>query len=646
MHEAIIRGRDQGSRHPPMISTISHDLRNWLLKPPFRGVVWTAWLYVAAASLYAGGGPFSGDLVWFDDRVRLVQIFNWLNGAAWHDRTIMRVNAPDGFHTIWSRIFDLPAAGIIAICQNFVSQMQAGMIASIIVPLAQVLLLFFAASYFAQPLVGKKSAKLVTLFVLFASAINPEYFTLAGFHVGMIGHHPWYVLFTLMLFGASGRLVLGSSLPSIVIAGLSLGGLLAIGIEGLPLIAGICALIASLGWLHNNLRLIADAAKFTFIGAIISLALLPANQPFDKILSVSFAEPSILGPLLAATAALFFTTQFLIARTWGQRKIISAIASVCVAGAIVTALLHWFPDFLQGGAAALTPEERHLAATEHTEAQSLFHVATDTLDYLRILIPPLIASAYALYRLSGRQTQRQQTLTLYYFGLVLLCFGMASVYSRYYHYATLAVCPWLLLLWLNSAKAFARDDYYALKNFLLYVALGPLWLWLVPAAHYNHSFQDTLLFPAKLQTKQQVCATRQFTDFLNQHYNADKTIISPLYFSDRFLLHTHLQIFFLANFPSHNKFIEAKAFYETHDPAEAKKIAAQHGIDLVAVCRQHYPMPKAGGLADQLLKNHISFGRMLVSGQIPDWIRPVDIAADTPWLLFEVDKSKLSPQSE
>lgn len=626
-----------------MPTRLRHDLSNLFLKPPYDGVVWLAWLYVVFACFFAGGGPFAGDLVWFDDRVRLVQIFDWLNGQDWYDRTITRVNAPEGFHSIWSRVVDLPAAGIIAALQSFTGQMRAGMITSIIVPLAETLLLFFVAAYMAEPLAGKGKAKLVTLFVLFGSCINPESFTLAGFHPGMLSHHSWYVLLTLMLFGAIGRLLVESNPKHIATAILAIGGLLMVGIEGLPLIAGVCAWVSIIGWAQNRPKLAFDMLRATGSGAALGLLLLPLNQPFDKWLMVSFAEPSILGPILLGTTALFFAGQFAILRVFGARKYLSLALVAALAGSLAALLTHFFPQFLAGGAAALSPEERQLAAAEHTEAQSLFHVAINAVDYARMVVPPFIATLFGIYKIRNAKTADMRGLYAFYLGLVIISFGMASLYSRYFHYAGLATAPWLLLLWLTLAKKIKRDEHYALKNFLLYISLGPLWLWLIPAANFNHNFgSHVLLFPAKLQLEPQRCDTTTMTDFLNRRYGDDKTIIVPMYRSDRFLLHTKLKIFFLANFPSQNKFIEARDFYETYDPENAHDIVTRHNVDLVAFCPQSPSLANPSPLTKQLLQGHMRFGQRLVTGQAPGWLKPVVIDAPTPWVLFEVIDNKPS----
>jgi len=623
------------------MNKLCQEFKTWVAKPPYDGIVWLAWFYVIFACFYAGGGPFAGDLVWFDDRVRLVQIFDWLNGQSWYDRTITRVNAPEGFHTIWSRVVDLPAAGIIAALQGYLGQMRAGMVAAIILPLTETLLLFFAAAYFAEPLVGERNAKLVTLFVLFSSCINPENFTLAGFQVGMVGHHSWYVLLTLTLLGSLGRLLKESDKRSILIGGASIGGLLLVGIEGLPLMAGFFGLMAFLAWLHKERRLACNIFFVTLLGTVFGLVVLPLNQPPDKLLSVSFAEPSILGPVLLGCATLFFALQFQILK-FLNNKYVSMLLMIVTALLIGGFLTHLFPELLNGATTALSPEERRMAATEHQEAMGIFHLARNSLDYLRMILPPLLAFLFGVHQLSKAVSNEERATIIFYLGFIVLAFGLCSVYSRYFHYLGLAVSPWLLLIWLTASKQFARDEFYALKSFAIYFLIGPLWLWLVSSANYNFAFGSrVLLFPARMQIEPEQCDTKSLLNFLDLRYGADKKIIVPMYKSDRFLLHTHLQIFFLANFPSQNKFIDAKAFYETGSADEAKRIVKEHSINLATICAHAYAVSVKSTITNQLLRGHMSFGQLLVTDQAPAWLKPVDMHTDTPWLLFEVDQSKL-----
>lgn len=610
-------------------------LSNWACSPPYEGIIWLAWLYVVFACLVQGEGPFAGNLAWFDDHVRMVQVLDWINGQSWYDHTIHRVNAPEGFHTIWSRLVDLPIAAIILPLQNWIGQHQAAMTASIILPLIQTLMLFFATTYLAAPLVGKQNARLVVLFVLFSSCINAEYFTLAGFQLGAVGHHAWYVILTILMCGATARLVTNDGRKELCIAGFSIAALLAIGIEAIPLIGGLCATLAIISWHFNRADIAKRAAAFTALGALGGFILLPAYQPPDQLLSISFAEPSALGPLLVTCAAVFFAFQFVILQKYGKQKAICAVCFLVLAAALVTALLYIFPQILNGPAAALTPEERQIAAFSHTEAMPLFKVAQSKIDLLRLMMPLVIALGYAGYRL---RTANRKDATLYalYLGSALVPFGMILFFSRYYHHAMMMACPWLTLALIQVWRRMPTTKAYYLNGLLAFIALGPLWTFLIPAALANAPFTSSfLLFPAKRQEKNELCDAKTISGFLNSYFNNDKVIMVPMYRSAEFLFNAQMHIFFLANFPSQNKFIPVQKFYQTRSPNEARQIIFDHNIDLIAVC-------KLGGVHNAAMFNPAltaqasSFNQQLLDGVIPDWLTAVPVNIPTPYLLFEV----------
>src|ERR1700722_17788307 len=157
----------------------------WLTEPPYAGLPWLVLAYALLCSLiYTANGPFNGHIVGFDDQVRMTQVLNLVNGTGWYDRTLMRVNAPEGFETVWTRIVDIPIALTVIVAQWFTDQRTAALAASVIVPMAELIVLFYVARYFARPLAGKKEAWLIVLFLMFTTVLNQKHHTLAGFHIG------------------------------------------------------------------------------------------------------------------------------------------------------------------------------------------------------------------------------------------------------------------------------------------------------------------------------------------------------------------------------------------------------------------------------------------------------------------------------
>src|SRR4029453_8251528 len=86
-------------------------LGRWAATPLAWALLATAFLLVATLS---GPGPSLSD--WLgdpDDAVRLISVRELLAGAPWFDTTLPRIGAPEPLFSHWSRLIDLPLAGLI-----------------------------------------------------------------------------------------------------------------------------------------------------------------------------------------------------------------------------------------------------------------------------------------------------------------------------------------------------------------------------------------------------------------------------------------------------------------------------------------------------------------------------------------------------
>jgi len=616
--------------------------RDWVFTPPYNGVPWVVWFYVMfACACYPHGGVFVGHLSGFDDHVRMTQVLNWINGAGWYDRTIMRANPPEGFTTIWTRIVDIPIATVVVLAQIFTDQRKAALIASIVVPFAELGLLFPVARYFARPLVGKDKAWLIVLFLMFTTVLNYKGFSIGGFNTGEASHHPWYTILDLALFGAAARIVLGAGSRPALIMGSAIGLLLAVGIEGFPMIACACGLIGILAWLDNRPVLARRGGEAMLVGTFASFLLLPMHQPPAHLFDISFAEPSMLGPIIIAMAAVFFGLEHFVLTRIGHRKEASLIIIVMIAGLIAVLLATAFPQMLDGAAAGLSPVERQMALAEHYEAMPVHRVMKNmtlgVIGTLGVLMPTIIAVIVGAFAAITTTNRRRRALRIAYFGFAAFSGGMSEIFSRYMHHAMTTACVWLLWIWENITARLPRNRSFSLASLATFIVLGPLWMLLLPAFQSDAPvLSQVLLFPAKVQAVQDPCDITYITWYINEHYSKDTLLIVPNWDSSRFLYHTDVRINFVANYPSHDKFIDNENFFQTNDLSLAKNIARRHDLDLVAVCRlpmvfnRHYPMDK------QLLLGLLQVSRP------PAWLKPVDIS-DLPgnYALYSVDKAAL-----
>ena len=100
------------------------------------------WFLVTATMLTAIAGSDSKSLFRdTDDYMRLVQVLDLLDGAGWYDLRQERLNPPDGVAMHWSRLPDLPLAGVIALLEPITGRERAVMAAGIAIPAALLLAL-------------------------------------------------------------------------------------------------------------------------------------------------------------------------------------------------------------------------------------------------------------------------------------------------------------------------------------------------------------------------------------------------------------------------------------------------------------------------------------------------------------------------
>ena len=96
-----------------------------------------------------------------DDNMRIMQVRALLNGQGWFDLRQYRLNPPFGANIHWSRLVDLPIAGLILALRPLLGGAGAERWAVAIAPLLPYLLLLFSLSLTARRLIhpGALSAR-------------------------------------------------------------------------------------------------------------------------------------------------------------------------------------------------------------------------------------------------------------------------------------------------------------------------------------------------------------------------------------------------------------------------------------------------------------------------------------------------------
>ena len=121
----------------------------------FNRVVWCA-LATIAFALLTDVHALSRRLGDTDDAVRLVSVRDLLHGASWFDTTLPRIGAPQPLVSHWSRLVDLPIAGLILALRPLLGGATAERWAVAIAPMLPYLLLLCSLALVPTAAFGRR----------------------------------------------------------------------------------------------------------------------------------------------------------------------------------------------------------------------------------------------------------------------------------------------------------------------------------------------------------------------------------------------------------------------------------------------------------------------------------------------------------
>jgi len=287
----------------------------------WRWLAVLSWAMFAAWLIYTKWNNIAGFVLTdTDDNMRMSQVRAWLNGGqGWYDLRNYHLNWPAGADIHWSRLVDLPLAGLILIGRLFLTGPQAEQFAIAAAPLLPFLLLIVALSLTVRRLIHPAAWPLAVICLFFAGSATGQ------FVPTRIDHHGWQLAFlALGIAGiadpkrARGGAVLG------IAGALSLS----IGLEALVYIAlagGTMVLfwVAEVGERRRLATYAASLAGGTALGFLIFASY--ANRlPVCDALSPVWLADALLGGALMLGLAWWSPVK------WQTRLVGAAVAGVLV----------------------------------------------------------------------------------------------------------------------------------------------------------------------------------------------------------------------------------------------------------------------------------------------------------------------------
>jgi MFS family permease len=128
-----------------------------------------------------------------DDNMRMMQVRALLNGQDWYDLRQYRLNPPEGANIHWSRLVDLPIAGIILLFRPFVGGASAEYVAAATAPLLPLLTAMISLSLVARRLMGGYSFAIALVLIPCCLSLTTMFAPLR------LDHHGWQLAMLALL---------------------------------------------------------------------------------------------------------------------------------------------------------------------------------------------------------------------------------------------------------------------------------------------------------------------------------------------------------------------------------------------------------------------------------------------------------------
>lgn len=292
-----------------------------LVERRWKVVVFLVWLGFCSWWIYSSWSSIR----WFglgdtDDNMRIMQVRALLHGQGWYDLRQYRLNPPYGANIHWSRLVDLPIAGLILGLRPFLGGAAAERWAVAVAPLLPYLLLLFSTALTARRLLGAAAYPLVFLGLFFAGSTN------GMFEPERIDHHGWQLaLLALSIAGIADRDRLRGGLTLGISSALSL----AIGLEMIIYlaIAGVAVVLFWVDEIEERERLRAYAISLVG-GTALAFLIFASNDNW-------FAVCDALSPVWLSDAlvggALMYALAWVSPPDWKKRLLLALAAGIVIA---------------------------------------------------------------------------------------------------------------------------------------------------------------------------------------------------------------------------------------------------------------------------------------------------------------------------
>ncbi|RSV39434.1 AcrB/AcrD/AcrF family protein [Sphingomonas sp. ABOLE] len=580
--------------------------RHWLLWTLVAWACVTVWFLVQR----------QGNIYWLtlgdtDDNMRLMQVRALLAGQGWYDLRQYRMDpALGGFDIHWSRIVDLPIAGLILLLKPFVGMATAEKWACGLAPLLPLSITMTGLALTVRRLVSPFAWPIaLVLLVSVCTTTLPMYAPLR------IDHHGWQLAALAMTVagiadpkGARGGAVVG----------LASAFSLSIGLELLPFCAMAGAILA-LRWVWDA----AERARLMVYGLTLgggsAIGFAAFASYANQAMRCDALTPVWLSVLVAAGALLVVLTLANPAARWVRLAL-----AVVAGGLIVAGFVHFFPQCL-GRPEQVSDELYKTWLSNVREARPIYRHPAD------VAVPVAIVAGLGLLGALLAVWHARRSAKLVGWVAVALFTAFAAA----------------MLLWqmraAPGAQLLAVPGITALIWILvpLLVRRGPLWVRIgvavlafvgvgVVASGVKMPWANkTAPRPGSDKVRQANIACTRTSQLRTLNAIPAATMFTQVDLGPRLIVVTHHNA--VAG-PYHRN---GQAILDVHHAFTGtadgfRPIAARHKAAYLLLC------PNMAETTVYRSHNPVGFYAQLAKGRVPDWLEPVALPDGSPYKLWKI----------
>ncbi|CUH64854.1 hypothetical protein TG4357_01536 [Thalassovita gelatinovora] len=555
-----------------------------------------------------------------DDEMRLVSVRDFLNGQGWYDTVQHRAMPPEGLSLHWSRLIDLPLAGLQKFFSLFVGDDMAMALTAAIWPVLLFILYLVIVGRVTSKVFGYAAAS----FALIAAAVTPT-FGNSLFPLGRVDHHNVQVI--CMLVVISSIILPGPGVRRGVTAGLAAALSLAVGLEAIVVLA-VAGIVLTVQHVLDH-----PGSTDRLMGYGIALGgaapLLFLIQTDPAAWAVSRCDQLSRPILMITSAAMAFAIITYLSRDSVQTKTGRMILVAVMGAGTMIALWPFLSACREGPFSMLPPDLRDLILNNITESLTAVNLFLRDPKIATALVLPQALVALLLAWLVFRSPTGQRSAAV-----VLLVFVLMGLAGSFYQARAVIWGVAVMPMAFGVAMFWAvTSDWKVLRWSKPVVLMGVAFLTLYPQFFAQSPVFNSMLnlagLPPSVERKishvDLNCSHRDVLSGLNGIDPAG--ILAPLNMGTKILLYTGHSIFAAPYHRAPEGYWNGTQAFMGSDADMAQRLE-QTRADYVLVCE------------DEVYRNADSIGSRLAKGQVPRWLQPVDLGAG-PVRLLRVQSAEL-----